>query len=182
MTPRGPPAAMIRPSSSSLVRPTRIRQPSWVRMSSSSILSTVLPAITECTPQELLPIIPPTVQYWWVAGSGAKVRPCCSAAWSRSSRIIPGSTRASPSTALSERSRFRRLENSITTVTLRWPRRRRWIRGPQCQSAAGDRSRDRLHIAREPVSNRTSPSMRVRSAAARSAAGSFARTGAVVML
>ena len=44
------------------------------------MLSTVVPAITECGPQELLPIMPPSVQRECVAGSGAKVRPCASAA------------------------------------------------------------------------------------------------------
>ena len=37
-------------------------------------LSTVLPPITECTPQELLPIMPPSVLWVCVEGSGAKVR------------------------------------------------------------------------------------------------------------
>ena len=37
-------------------------------------------AITECTPQELLPIIPPRVQWSCVDGSGPNVRPCSSAA------------------------------------------------------------------------------------------------------
>jgi len=32
------------------------------------MLSDVLPAITECTPQELLPMLPPIVQRFWVAG------------------------------------------------------------------------------------------------------------------
>src|SRR6266702_3097197 len=49
-------------------------------MSSDSTLSSVLPAITECTPQELLPIMPPRVQRSCVAGSGPKVRRCFSAA------------------------------------------------------------------------------------------------------
>jgi hypothetical protein len=39
------------------------------------MFSTVFPAITECGPHELLPIIPPIVQRECVAGSGAKVRP-----------------------------------------------------------------------------------------------------------
>ena len=74
--------------------PTRIRTPSYVRISSSSMLSTVLPAISPCTPQELLPIIPPSVQCVCVAGSGPKVSLCFSAALRRSSRMMPGSTRA----------------------------------------------------------------------------------------
>ena len=61
---------MMRASSSSLVAPTRMRTPSYVSTSSSSMLSTVLPDMIECTPQELLPIMPPKVQWLWVAGSG----------------------------------------------------------------------------------------------------------------
>ena len=38
------------------------------------MLSTVLPAITEWTPHALLPIIPPSVQWLCVDGSGANVR------------------------------------------------------------------------------------------------------------
>ena len=41
--------------------------------SSSSTLSTVLPASSECVPQELLPIIPPSVHRLWVDGSGPNV-------------------------------------------------------------------------------------------------------------
>ena len=37
-------------------------------MSSSSMLSSVLPDITECTPHELLPIMPPSVHHRCVAG------------------------------------------------------------------------------------------------------------------
>ena len=44
------------------------------------MLSTVLPAISAWTPHELLPIMPPSVQRLCVAGSGAKVRWCTSAA------------------------------------------------------------------------------------------------------
>src|SRR6266704_2873522 len=48
----------------------------------------------ECTPHELLPIIPPRVQRSCEAGSGAKVKWCFSAALRRWSRITPGCTRA----------------------------------------------------------------------------------------
>ena len=40
---------------------------------SSSTLSTVLPASSECVPQELLPIMPPSVQRLCVDGSGPNV-------------------------------------------------------------------------------------------------------------
>ena len=44
------------------------------------MLSTVLPASSECVPQELLPIIPPSVQRLCVEGSGPNVSWCSSAA------------------------------------------------------------------------------------------------------
>ena len=50
--------ARARPRSSA---PTRIRVPSYSAISSSSRLSEVRPAITECAPHELLPIMPPNV-------------------------------------------------------------------------------------------------------------------------
>ena len=52
------------------------------------------PAIIECTPQVLLPIMPPSVQWSCVAGSGPKVRWYRSAASRSASSTIPGSTRA----------------------------------------------------------------------------------------
>ena len=58
------------------------------------MLSSVLPAITECTPHELLPIIPPSVHQRCVAGSGANVRLCVSASSRRRSSTTPGCTRA----------------------------------------------------------------------------------------
>ena len=51
--------------------------------------------ISEWTPQELLPIIPPRVLWLWVEGSGAKVSRCRSACIRRWSRTVPGWTRAS---------------------------------------------------------------------------------------
>src|SRR5947199_10310032 len=48
-------------------------------MSSDSTLSAVAPATIECTPQELLPSMPPSVQRLCVAGSGPYVRSCASA-------------------------------------------------------------------------------------------------------
>ena len=62
--------------------------------SSSWTLSTVLPLMTECTPQESLPIMPPSVQRLWVTGSGPKVRSRRSAAARSVSRTTPGCTRA----------------------------------------------------------------------------------------
>ena len=45
------------------------------------MLSTVLPASSECVPHELLPIMPPSVQRLCVDGSGPKV------SWWRSARV-----------------------------------------------------------------------------------------------
>ena len=91
-------------------------------MSSVSMLSTVLPAITECAPQELLPIMPPSVQRLWVAGSGPKVSPCFSAASRSASQTAPGSTRAVCATGSMSSTRFRYFEVSMTTATLtHWP-------------------------------------------------------------
>ena len=82
------------------------------------MLSTVVPAITECGPHELLPIMPPSVQRECVAGSGAKVRPCASAASRSESHTTPGSTRASRAVASIDSTRSRYFEQSITTATL----------------------------------------------------------------
>ncbi len=61
--------------------------------SSASTLSLIRPAICACIPQELLPSIPPIVQWSWVAGSGPTVSPCTRAASRTRSSTIPGSTR-----------------------------------------------------------------------------------------
>jgi hypothetical protein len=82
------------------------------------MFSTVLPAITECGPQELLPIMPPSVQREWVAGSGANVRPCASAASRRASHTAPGSTRAVRATGSTASTRSRYFEQSMTTAAL----------------------------------------------------------------
>ena len=86
------------------------------------MLSTVVPAITECGPQELLPIMPPSVQRECVAGSGAKVSPCASAASRSASHTTPGSTRAIRSRGSTASTLSRYFEQSITTATLTvWP-------------------------------------------------------------
>ena len=58
------------------------------------MLSAVTPAMIECVPHELLPIIPPSVQRLCVAGSGPKVSSCSSAASRSRSSTSPGCTRA----------------------------------------------------------------------------------------
>ncbi len=81
------------------------------------MFSTVLPAITECAPQELLPIMPPSVQRLCVAGSGPKVRPCRSASPRRLSHTTPGSTSAVRAAASIESTRSMYFEQSNTTAT-----------------------------------------------------------------
>ena len=64
------------------------------RISISSTLSDVFPAITLWMPQELLPIMPPSVQWVCVAGSGPNVRLKLSAAPRSRSSTSPGWIRA----------------------------------------------------------------------------------------
>ena len=88
----------------------------------SRTLSTVLPQATECDPQALLPIMPPSVHRLCVDGSGPKVRPWAAAAARRSSSTTPGWTRAvlAPGSMLSTERRCR--EKSMTTASLTaWP-------------------------------------------------------------
>src|SRR5207244_1775781 len=81
--------------------------------------------MTERTPQELFPIIPPNVQWSCVEGSGPKVSwYCCSAGSRRWSRISPGWTRASLAVGSISSAWFRYFEKSRTTATLQhWPAR-----------------------------------------------------------
>src|SRR6202045_351306 len=87
-------------------------------MSSSRTLSTVRPAMMECTPQELLPIIPPRLQYSWVDGSGPKVRLNSLARLRSLSRTQPGCTQVYFSLGLISMIWFRYLEKSTITPTL----------------------------------------------------------------
>ena len=70
-------------------------------------------------PQELLPIMPPRVQRLCVAGSGPKVRWCCSACVAQvvehHARLDAGRACASGSIA---RTWFRYFDKSMTTATL----------------------------------------------------------------
>ena len=81
-------------SSASVVGPTVSSVPSYSRTRSAWTLSTVLPASSECVPQELLPIMPPRLQRLCVDGSGPNVRPCASARPRSVSSTTPGCTRA----------------------------------------------------------------------------------------
>src|SRR5919197_6386325 len=88
------------------------------------MLSAVTPAMIECVPQELFPIMPPSVQRECVAGSGPKVSLCSSAASRSWSQITPGSTRARRSSGSRETISFRYFEKSIRTALLTvWPAR-----------------------------------------------------------
>jgi hypothetical protein len=86
------------------------------------MLSAVTPAMIECTPHELLPIMPPNVHRLWVAGSGPKVSSCSSAASRSWSQITPGCTRARRPSGSSHSIRFRYLVKSTSTALLTdWP-------------------------------------------------------------
>src|SRR3954470_12454488 len=92
MPPTRPGFALSAFISSSVLQPTCIRVPSYRRTSRASVLLATEPAICACIPQELLPSMPPRVQWLWVAGSGPKVRPYFPAAFRRLSRPQPGRT------------------------------------------------------------------------------------------
>jgi hypothetical protein len=82
------------------------------------MLSAVTPAMIECVPQELLPIIPPIVQRLWVAGSGPNVKVCFSAASLNQSRTTPGWARAVRRSGSSSRISFMYFEKSKITASL----------------------------------------------------------------
>jgi hypothetical protein len=69
------PRRSIAAYSSSLAGPHQNRVPSYSSTSRAAMLSTTLPVRWAVAPQELLPIMPPSVQFMWVAGSGPKRRP-----------------------------------------------------------------------------------------------------------
>ena len=81
-------------------------------------LSTVLPQATECEPQALLPIIPPSVQRLCVDGSGPNVSPYGAAAARRSSSTTPGWTRAVARSGSMLSTDRRCREKSMTTASL----------------------------------------------------------------
>src|ERR1700741_1580172 len=91
-------------------------------ISRARTFSSVLPAITECAPHELLPIIPPSVQGLWVDGSGAKVSPWRSAADRSESQTTPGSTSAVFDVGSISTMRSQDADRSKTTASLTvWP-------------------------------------------------------------
>jgi hypothetical protein len=88
------------------------------------MLSAVTPAMIECVPQELLPIMPPSVQRLWVAGSGPNVSWWRSAAVRSQSSTRPGCTRANRRSGSSSTISCMYLEKSNITVSLTvWPAR-----------------------------------------------------------
>ena len=88
------------------------------------MLSTVFPASNEWVPQELFPIMPPSVQRLCVDGSGPKVSCRASARLLSESRTTPGSTRANRRSGSISRIRFMYFVKSSTTATLQhWPAR-----------------------------------------------------------
>jgi hypothetical protein len=74
--------------------------------------------ITEWMPQESLPLIPPRVFHWCVAGSGANISPDWLAASRRSSRTQPGCTRPNRRAVSISSTRRMYFEQSITAATL----------------------------------------------------------------
>ena len=78
------------------------------------MLSLVRPKASECEPQALLPIMPPTVQRVQVDGSGPKRRPCGFAAFCSWATTTPGSMRAVRASGSIEWMRLRCREVSTT--------------------------------------------------------------------
>jgi hypothetical protein len=88
------------------------------------MLSTTFPVRCAVAPQELLPIIPPIVQFMWVAGSGPNRSRCGFRCSFRTSRTIPGSTVAVFCSASMSRTRWQYFDQSMTTAVLaHWPAR-----------------------------------------------------------
>ena len=109
--------------------PAVMRRPVPSIMSSSSTLSLVLPKASECEPQALLPIIPPSVARAQVDGSGPKRRPCGAAACCSVPKMRPGSIRAVRASGSSSTMRFTERERSMTMpgpMSGARGRRRRW--------------------------------------------------------
>ncbi|MDH6609171.1 hypothetical protein M2164_004806 [Streptomyces sp. SAI-208] len=102
--------------------PSRSRSPRAVTTSSRCTLSAVVPHATECDPQELFPIIPPSVHRPCVEGSGPNRSPCGAAAsWSRS-RTSPGCTTAVRLAGSRDSSLFMcRVKSSTTPVPVACP-------------------------------------------------------------
>src|SRR5581483_22481 len=88
------------------------------------MLSTTFPVRCAVAPHELLPIMPPRVQFGWVAGSGPYLSPV-GASWRfRSSSTMPGWTMQVRELASTDSSLLQYFDQSITTaVFVHWPAR-----------------------------------------------------------
>jgi hypothetical protein len=82
------------------------------------MLSTTFPVRCAVAPHELLPIMPPSVQLSWVAGSGPYSRPYGASCRLRTSSTMPGSTTQVLASASTLISRSQCLDQSITTAVL----------------------------------------------------------------
>ena len=88
------------------------------------MLSTTLPVRWAVAPQELLPIMPPSVQFMCVAGSGPNRRPVSASCRFRTSSTMPGCTTQVRASASTDSSSVQYLEKSSTTAVLvHWPAR-----------------------------------------------------------
>src|SRR5215472_4231627 len=82
------------------------------------MLSTTFPVRCAVAPHELLPIIPPSVQFMCVDGFGPKLRPVVDS-WSLStSSTMPGSTTQVRAALSTDNSRWQYLDQSSTTAVL----------------------------------------------------------------
>ncbi len=81
-------------------------------------MSTTLPVRWAVAPQELLPIMPPRVQWSWVAGSGPKRSPVSLSSSLRVSNTMPGSTMQVRASVFTSSRRWQYLDQSSTTAVL----------------------------------------------------------------
>src|SRR6266487_5075155 len=82
------------------------------------MLSTTFPVRCAVAPHELLPIIPPRVQFMWVEGRGPKLRPGPDSCSLSTSRTMPGSTTQVRAPTSTETRRLQYLDQSSTTAVL----------------------------------------------------------------
>src|SRR5437868_14326328 len=80
------------------------------------MLSTTLPVRCAVAPHELLPIIPPLVQFAWVAGSGPKRSPCGASSRLRTSSTMPGCATQVRSSGSTDTILLTYLDQSMTTA------------------------------------------------------------------
>src|SRR4051812_28018184 len=83
-----------------------------------TMLSTTLPARCAVAPHELLPIIPPRVQWLCVDGDGPNSRPYSDSRSLRRSSTMPGSTTQVRAAGSTETSSVQYFDQSSTTAVL----------------------------------------------------------------